>query len=193
MFESFLRRRPSHATVVAYLALFVALGGSSYAALRVGSGQIVDNSVRSKDIRNNDVRSNDVKNRSLLAKDFKAGQLPAGQKGDAGPTGPTGAQGLPGVSGLVMVATASGAQDSNSGKLAIATCPAGKRVIGTGAQILGDGSGSSPNELTDIVIDEVVPSSEDTVPGEVEVQAVEEEPTAVTWAIEAIALCANVS
>ncbi len=36
--DSLLRRRPSHAAVVAYVALFVALGGSSYAALRVGSG-----------------------------------------------------------------------------------------------------------------------------------------------------------
>jgi hypothetical protein len=51
--------------VVAYLALFVALGGSSYAAIRVGSRQIVDNSVRSKDIRDNGVRGRDVKEATL--------------------------------------------------------------------------------------------------------------------------------
>lgn len=38
--------RPTHTTVVAYLALFVALGGSSYAAVRIGSRQIINNSVR---------------------------------------------------------------------------------------------------------------------------------------------------
>jgi hypothetical protein len=78
--------------VVAYLALFVALGGSSYAAVKVGSAQIVNNSVASKDVRNESITGADVKNRSLLARDFKAGQLPAGQ---TGPQGPQGAPGSP--------------------------------------------------------------------------------------------------
>ena len=88
--------KPRHATVVAYLALFVALGGSSYAAVRIGSTQIVDNSVRSKDIRNNEIRSTDVLNGSLVAGDFKAGQLPAGPRGETGPPGPQGEAGAPG-------------------------------------------------------------------------------------------------
>ena len=85
--------RPSHGTVVAYLALFLALGGTSYgvATGSIGSRGIKNNSVRSKDIRNDDVRgkdirtgtirSSDVANGSLLAKDFKRGQLPAGPPG----------------------------------------------------------------------------------------------------------------
>jgi hypothetical protein len=77
-------RRPRHATVVAYLALFVALGGSSYAAVKVGSKQIVNNSIASKDIRNNSVTSTDVRNRSLRVTDFKSGQLPRGQTGPLG-------------------------------------------------------------------------------------------------------------
>jgi hypothetical protein len=92
-------RRPSPSMAVALLALFVALGGSSYAALKVGSGQIVNNSVRSKDIRNNDIRSGDVRNRSLLAGDFKAGQLPAGPRGATGATGARGATGATGATG----------------------------------------------------------------------------------------------
>jgi len=44
--------RPSHATVVAWLALFVALGGTAYAAATIGSAQIVDNSIKSVDVRN---------------------------------------------------------------------------------------------------------------------------------------------
>ena len=40
-----------------------------------------------------------MKNRSLLAVDFKAGQLPAGAKGDKGDTGATGAAGATGATG----------------------------------------------------------------------------------------------
>jgi hypothetical protein len=50
---------------VAYLALFLALGGSSYAALRIGSRQIVDNSVRSVDVRNGTLTGRDIKRRSV--------------------------------------------------------------------------------------------------------------------------------
>jgi hypothetical protein len=45
-------KRPSHATVVAYAALFVALGGTAWAALHVGSKQVVNNSLKSSDLRN---------------------------------------------------------------------------------------------------------------------------------------------
>jgi hypothetical protein len=76
-----IRSRLTFANVTSLLALFVALGGTSYAALHVGSKQIVNNSVRSKDIRNNDLRSADVRNGSLLPADFKPGALPAGPRG----------------------------------------------------------------------------------------------------------------
>ena len=80
--KRFRPRRPRHATVVAYLALFVALGGTGYAAMKLPK-----NSVGSKQIKSNAVRSGKVKNRSLLAKDFKAGQLPKGPKGAQGDRG----------------------------------------------------------------------------------------------------------
>lgn len=62
------RRLLRHArrNAVAYVALFVAMGGTSYAAATIGSGQIVDDSVKSVDINNADgVRSADVRNDSL--------------------------------------------------------------------------------------------------------------------------------
>ncbi len=76
------------------MALFVALGGASYAAIKiprnsVGAAQIKKNAVTSAKIKKNAVTSAKVKDRSLLAKDFKAGQIPAGAKGDTGATGPT--------------------------------------------------------------------------------------------------------
>jgi len=96
-----LRSRLSYANVVASIALFIALGGTSYglATGSIGSPEIKNNSVRSKDIRNNDVRSQDIRNQSLLAKDFKAGQLPAGPQGPQGERGPQGAQGEIGATG----------------------------------------------------------------------------------------------
>jgi hypothetical protein len=68
-------RLPSPAMAVALLALFVALGGSSYAALKINSRQIADNSVRSRDLRNNDVRSRDVRNNSLTGADVNEARL----------------------------------------------------------------------------------------------------------------------
>jgi hypothetical protein len=184
-----LRSCLTYANVMATVAVFVALGGTSYAVATgsIGSREVKDNTVRSEDLRNNDVVSKDVRDRSLLTQDFKAGQLPEGPKGDTGQPGP------PGVSGLQRVLGPSVPQDSISGKQATATCPAGKRVIGAAAQILGGISGANPNELADVVIDEIFPSSEDIVPGTVAVRAFEEEPTAVNWSLQAIAICANVS
>jgi hypothetical protein len=52
--------RISHATVVAYLALFVALGGSAYAAATITGRDVVDRSLTGVDIRNGTVRSADV-------------------------------------------------------------------------------------------------------------------------------------
>lgn len=86
---------PSPAMVVAVVALIVALGGTSYAAIKlpensVGTKQIKKNAVTVKKIKKNAVRSAKVKNRSLLAKDFKKGQLPKGANGATGATGPAG-------------------------------------------------------------------------------------------------------
>lgn len=67
--------RLSYANVIATLALFVALGGSSYAALSVGSKQIANNSVRSKDLRNNDVRGRDIRKSTVRASDVRNGAL----------------------------------------------------------------------------------------------------------------------
>jgi len=87
-------RVPSHATLVAYLALFVALGGTSYAALKLPR-----NSVGPTQIKKNAVNSAKVKNRSLQAVDFAKGVLTAGRTGAAGPTGTAGPIGSPGATG----------------------------------------------------------------------------------------------
>lgn len=84
-----------------FLALFIALGGTSYAVATgsIDSREIKNNTIASKDIRNNQVASVDVKNASLLAADFRAGQLPAGARGPQGAQGAQGPQGVPGAKG----------------------------------------------------------------------------------------------
>ena len=73
-----IRSRLTYANVVATLALFVALGGTSYAVLRVGSDDVVDDSLRSRDIRNNTLRGRDVHDRSLKARDLRRDSLGSG-------------------------------------------------------------------------------------------------------------------
>jgi hypothetical protein len=72
-----LARRLTFANVVAALALFVALGGTGYAAFAVTGKNVVNGSLTGADVRNG----------TLLAKDFKTGQLPAGEPGPPGPPG----------------------------------------------------------------------------------------------------------
>src|SRR3954464_8399639 len=73
---------PSHATLVAYMALFVALGGASYAAIAIPR-----NSVGTRQLKANAVTSAKVKNRTLRAIDFARGVLVAGPRGPTGATG----------------------------------------------------------------------------------------------------------
>jgi hypothetical protein len=60
-------RTPTHTTVVAYLALFAALAtGGAYAADKITSPEIANNTIRSKDLKNRKaVRGKDVKRNSL--------------------------------------------------------------------------------------------------------------------------------
>ena len=64
------RYRPSPALVVASIALLVALGGTSFAAVTLAAP--------------NSVGTRAVINGSLLKQDFKAGQIPAGPAGAPG-------------------------------------------------------------------------------------------------------------
>ncbi len=69
--KTILNSRPAPSMIVALVALFVAMGGVSYAAATIGSAQIKNNSVRSKDIRNSDVRGKDIRTGTLGSSDVK--------------------------------------------------------------------------------------------------------------------------
>jgi hypothetical protein len=134
--------------VVACIALLVALGGTSIAAVNqlvprnsVGTAQIQFGAVTRAKIRNNSITTAKVANRSLVRSDFAPGQLPAGPtgpQGPAGPAGPAGAAGPAGVVGPITVRsqTASVADASNNGVFTTADvqalCNSGERAISGG-------------------------------------------------------------
>ena len=89
-----LRSRLSYANVTASLALFIALGGTGYAAVTlprnsVGSAQLRSNAVGTKEIRRGAVRSGDIRNRSIRLSDL-ATNTRKSLRGTPGPTGPAG-------------------------------------------------------------------------------------------------------
>lgn len=146
--------------VVACLALLVALGGTSIAAVNqlvprnsVGTAQIRDGAVTNPKIRNNAVNSSKVANRSLLRSDFAPGQLPAGPTGPQGPAGPAGvagpagAAGKAGVIGAITVRTASvvvdGGTENGAYNSARVTrlCEGNERAISAGTSWSTDAAG----------------------------------------------------
>jgi hypothetical protein len=73
-------RRPSPALVISLIALFVALGGTGYAALSlpknsVGTKQLKKNAVTGSKIKKNAVTGSKVKNHSLTGADINLGAL----------------------------------------------------------------------------------------------------------------------
>src|SRR3954470_7565416 len=88
--------RLSYANVTATLALFVALGGTSYAVTTlprnsVGSPQLRTASVGSSEIRRQAVKSSDIGDRAVRLRDISKSAQDAlsGQVGPQGPPGPT--------------------------------------------------------------------------------------------------------
>jgi hypothetical protein len=98
-----VRQRLTYGNVVSSMALFIALGGTSYALTlprnSVGSQQIRAGAVRASEVRSGAVRSSEVKDRSLGVRDLSVaarGSL-RGQTGVPGTPGPAGPPGPSGV------------------------------------------------------------------------------------------------
>jgi hypothetical protein len=170
-----MRGRLSPSAAIAVLALFVALGGSSYAAVKVTG----------KDIRNGTVSSADIRDRSLRPRDFKPGVL---RQGPVGPVGPTGLRGPAGPAGAgltgmqrVIVTQPAGTLTAVS---ATAQCPAGKFAISGGAEVEPF---SAP-----VAVSDVGPGggSGDHAPGWW-ARAAETAPYAGDWKLTAVAVCVD--
>ena len=70
--RQFIHRHLTYANVMATFAVFVALGGSAFAANYVitQSSQIKDGVVTSADVKNGSLTGTDIKDKSLKASDF---------------------------------------------------------------------------------------------------------------------------
>jgi hypothetical protein len=75
MMGRLLRRRPSPAMIVALIALFVALGGSSYAAIKISTKNLRTGAVNSRVLKNNSAKSGDIRNESLTGSDIKTDSI----------------------------------------------------------------------------------------------------------------------
>lgn len=117
-----LRDRLTYANVMATIAVFVALGGTSYALT------LPRNSVGPAQLRTGAVRSIDVQNRSLQLGDLslRARSALRGQPGPAGPVGPAGA---PAAKYFAAV--------SGSGGLVRGNATSGGSAGGTGWYVVG--------------------------------------------------------
>jgi hypothetical protein len=116
-------KRPSGATVISLVALFVALSGSAYAAAKI--------------------TSKDIANGTIKAADLSRGAKKAlkGSRGLRGPAGPQGNQGLPGVpgpAGASGITSIVAAQGDGIG-IAMAVCPPGTRPVSGGGIEEGTG------------------------------------------------------
>jgi hypothetical protein len=132
-----IKRLPTPALVVACVALVASLGGVSYAAgvlpeNSVGTAQLQKKAVSASKLKKNAVTGAKVKNGTLKAADFGAGQLPAGPQGPKGDPGPQGPKGDPGGFSGYEIVTDVDTLLSGGGLHVVATCPAGKKVLGGG-------------------------------------------------------------
>ena len=143
---------------VAAGALVLSVGGTATAAALLGSRDIKNDSLRSVDVRNETLRGVDVRNHSLRLRELTrsahqqlqgedgamgpAGpQGPAGPEGPQGPTGPEGPAGPQGVVANTTIVTGTAALTTvaplvgETSGVSTATCPAGTRLLGGGANV----------------------------------------------------------
>lgn len=127
--------RLTFANVVSCIALFVALGGTGYAALRLPRDSVTSRELRAGAVGSSEVRDGTIRVQDLYCPRVSGTpprtclasleQGPAGPPGVQGPSGPPGPAGLAGV----IVVVGKSAVDSNASKTATARCPEGKVAL----------------------------------------------------------------
>jgi hypothetical protein len=121
-----LRSHLSYANVTATLALFVALGGTSYAALSITGRDVQDGSLTGIDIRDGSLATADLQ-RGLAQQARRRGRR--GRRGARGPAG------SPGATNVVVRQAGLGCADCDPAQQqfsALASCEPGERATGGG-------------------------------------------------------------
>jgi Collagen triple helix repeat (20 copies) len=126
-----IRERVTSAHVIACVALFVALGGSSYAAVTISASQIANNSIPGSKIRANSIPASKLRNNSITGRKLRNNTIsraklrsdalspitaggnitnPQSTTDDESTTGPRGPQGPSGPRGLTGATGPAGPQ-----------------------------------------------------------------------------------
>ena len=137
------------ANVLALLALFTALGGTSYAALTLPKNSVGTRQIKPKAVTLSKISTS-------ARKSLKGQTGPAGHTGPAGPTGlkgdkgDTGMTGVPGPVNVVMRIGTATAVASNASATASVDCNAGEMATGGGffSQVDVQVTASRPVPLT---------------------------------------------
>ncbi len=124
--------------VVACIALFVALGGSVYAAGKISGTQIKAGSIPGNRIKPKSLAGKQIKPKTLTGKQIKANSLGADQIKESTLTGIT-ASALSGIHYATVTVPLN--YTSPTGTQGTAVCPVGTSVIGGGASLSSEGYG----------------------------------------------------
>jgi hypothetical protein len=187
-------RFPAPATILASVALIVALSGTAVAATFITGAQVKDGTLSGLDVRNGSLSTLDIRDRTLRAIDFAPGVLkagagvsgpagpqgPAGPPGQPGPAGQPGAQGSPGLANVETVTLESVNSSANVKQLNV-SCPGSKKVIAGGANLNGAEG--------DVALDENNPDSATAW----HAKGVEITGTLNSWKLTVYAICASVN
>jgi hypothetical protein len=145
MLKRLVRR---HSTVIAYVALFAALGGSAYAAVTVTGKNIKDGTITGRDVRNRSLGTEKLSPKAVSSLAGERGPAgPQGAKGDGalGPAGPAGPPGTQGPAGPAGPSGISGWEYLTEGRDIApdhwaywdVNCSGGKKALGGGVSSVG--------------------------------------------------------
>ena len=111
-----MKKRPSFTTVIAMLALFIAIGGTATAASGLINGKKIKNgTIAGKKIKNKTITSGKISPATIAALQGARGEKgEKGEKGDAGEKGAKGDAGAPGVDIGITTFTESGTKNNQA-------------------------------------------------------------------------------
>jgi Collagen triple helix repeat (20 copies) len=151
--------RLTYSNVTATVALFVALGGTSYAASTLSAGSVGSRQLKAGSVGTRQLADNAVTPRKLAPSTIR---LFKGQKGDTGPQGEQGAQGPQGPPGTPGVNGANGTSGTN-GSPALSALVGRIDGLSTGIDIdYGAPSGTSTANTAETSVRAIAPDASST-------------------------------